>query len=122
MVVEREHRHLKHFVEDQHFYERPYISYLTSRSNHHHVYVSALHKFRHHPFSCSTPRDKNHHALGTTTPRSTKKRQKHCETERRSNSENSEQVCVTLWNPDVLGRDWRDNRVVQMLVSPITDE
>ena len=71
-----EHRHLKHFIEDQHFHERPYISYLTSRSyHHHHVYFSALHKSRiHHPFSCFTPGDKNHHALGTNTTRSTKKR------------------------------------------------
>ena len=30
--------------------------------------------------------------------------EKHCETERRSNSENADQVCVTLWTPDVLGQ------------------
>ena len=54
---------------------RPYISHLTSRSYHHHVYFSALHKSRiHHPFSCFTPGDKNHHALGTNMTRSTKKR------------------------------------------------
>ena len=72
-----------------------------------------LHAQRQEPSSAG-----NEHA---TIDKETKKK-KHCETERRSNTENSDQVCETLWTLDVLGRDRRVNRVVQMLVSPGTDE
>ena len=58
----------------------------------------------HHPFSCSTSGGKNHHALGTNTTRSTKKRRNTAKPRGEATQKNADQVCVTLWTPDVLGQ------------------
>ena len=92
--------------EAQHFYEFPYIPLLPpprvllcSSQIPHSPSLLLLRARRQEP-----PRAGND---DTTIDKET---EKHCEDERRSNSENSDQVCVTLWTLDVLGSDRRGNR------------